>query len=188
MPYQIRSDCPACRQTDVFLIGNWPEHLGVFACTACRALVNVPVADGKCPGCGRQPGPHEFLDYADSAPYLGRSFHKKLAAGPRCPKCGRDFVLFTNTRHLNMLAVVGNRAGAEAAKGQEYMEKALFRNSLAPVIAEFRLDAAKVFAYFHLEPRRDRPLVPAPRHGRPNAFRHPPGDGPGEVWLPVGSR
>ena len=78
MPYQVQSHCGACRRGDSFVIGNWPSCLGVVACAGCRALVNVPVADGKCPGCGRVPAAEEFYDYSLAIPYLGGKFPAEL--------------------------------------------------------------------------------------------------------------
>jgi hypothetical protein len=158
MPYQIESVCTACRQGDSFLIGNWPEHLGVYVCSACKALVNVPVETSRCPGCSQDVEPPDCYDYSFAIPYLGGQFVRELEAGPTCPKCGCAHLAFENTAHLNMGMVVGNREKAQATWGRDYVEKAIFMNSTIPVIEEFQLDPRHVFAYFNLE-LPSKPLI-----------------------------
>jgi hypothetical protein len=159
MPYQIQSHCGACRQGDAFVIGNWPDHAGVLVCAGCRSLVNVPVAGGKCPGCGHRPAPGEYYDYSFAIPYLGGQFAGDPEPGPTCPKCRDGPVAFEATAHLNMLMVVGNREAARACWGQDSMEKAIFRNSTQPVIAENGFSPGKVFEYFHLDVPRGPSLT-----------------------------
>src|SRR5262245_22137734 len=117
MPYRIQSQCAACSQGDAFLIGNWPEHLGVHVCQKCRAVVNIPVADGKCPGCGDIPAPQSLYDYCFSIPYLGGQFPGKLERGPPCPKCEQGPLTFTNNTHLNMGMVIADPQKARRAWG-----------------------------------------------------------------------
>ncbi|MCI0462342.1 MAG: hypothetical protein L0Z62_35770 [Gemmataceae bacterium] len=158
MPYQIKSVCTACCQSDTFLIGNWPEHLGVYLCSACKALVNVPVDTSSCPGCVQGVEPQNCYDYTFAIPYLGGRFVGDPEPGPTCPKCGRAHLAFENTAHLNMGMVVGNREKAQATWGRDYIEKAIFMNSALPVIEEFQLDPRRVFAYFNLD-LPSKPLI-----------------------------
>jgi hypothetical protein len=151
MPYQIQSHCPACQAGDSVVIGNWPEHLGLYLCLSCRQLVNIPTRDGKCPGCGYEPRPDELYDYSRAIPYLGGQMPYTPDSGPVCPRCEGGALQFHNTAHYNMMMVVGNEAGAKATWGRDYVEKAIFMNSTFPVIQEHRLDPRKVFAYFHLD-------------------------------------
>jgi len=151
MPYQIQSQCAACKKSDSFLIGNWPEHLGVYVCQKCQALVNIPVSDGKCPSCGHAPQLSELYDYSFAVPYLGGSFPGQLEPGPICPKCHQKPLTFMNTAHLNMGMVVWDPQKARNTWGRQYLEKAIFINSTVPVIKEFQLDAAKLFTYFNLD-------------------------------------
>lgn len=150
MPYLIQSHCAECEQGDEFTIGDWTRHYGVYVCSSCQKLVNIPVEDGKCPGCGQQPTLAEYYDYSFAIPYLGGQTPRPLDAGPTCPKCKKTHLVFHNTAHLNMGAVVFNEAAAKTTWGMDYMEKAIFMNSAVPVIQEFQVDAAKVFSYFHL--------------------------------------
>ena len=151
MPYEIESSCGACGQGDRFMIGNWPEHLGVYVCSVCKALTNISVETAKCPGCGQRVEPQDCYDYAFAIPYLGGQFIREPEPGPVCPKCGRGPLAFQNTAHLNMGMVVWNREKARATWGKDYVEKAIFMNSTIPVIEEFQLDPPRVFAYFNLD-------------------------------------
>src|SRR6516225_2407481 len=63
--------CPVSLSRDTFLIGNWPEHLGVHVCAVCHALANIPVETGHWSGCGQQPDLQDFYDYSFAVPYLG---------------------------------------------------------------------------------------------------------------------
>jgi hypothetical protein len=38
------------------VIGNWAEHLGVYVCPGCNALVNIPVETSTCPGVAKGSG------------------------------------------------------------------------------------------------------------------------------------
>jgi len=156
MPYEIQSRCHACGQGDTFLIGNWPEHLGVHVCAECHALVNIPVETGQCPGCGQQPSLQDFYDYSFAVPYLGGQMPRQPEPGPACPKCQRAPLTFENNVHLNMGMIVSNAEKARATWGREYMEKAIFMNSALPIIEEFELSPAKIFEYFNL----DTPTAP----------------------------
>ncbi|MAS34820.1 MAG: hypothetical protein CL610_12490 [Anaerolineaceae bacterium] len=158
MPYQIQSRCAACQQGDIFLIGDWTRYYGVYACATCHKLVNIAVTEGTCPGCGVRPAVADYYDYAASIPYLGGQSPHKLAPGPDCLRCGQATLTFENQAHLNMGSVVHNEADAKTTWGMDYMEKAIFMNSAVPVMQEFNLNPAKVFAYFHLH-LPDAPLV-----------------------------
>jgi hypothetical protein len=158
MPYQIDSSCVACGQGDRFMIGNWPEHLGVYVCSVCKALTNISVESRKCPGCGQLVEPQDCYDYSLTIPYLGGTFPCELEPGPNCPRCGRGPLAFENNAHLNMGMVVWNKEKAQATWGKDYVEKALFMNSTIPVIDEFQLDPRRVFAYFTLD-LPSRPLI-----------------------------
>ena len=158
MPYEIESSCGACGQGDRFMIGNWPEHLGVYVCSVCKALTNISVETAKCPGCGQRVEPQDCYDYAFAIPYLGGQFIREPEPGPVCPKCGRGPLAFQNTAHLNMGMVVWNREKARATWGKDYVEKAIFMNSTIPVIEEFQLDPQRVFAYFNLD-LPSKPLI-----------------------------
>jgi ssDNA-binding Zn-finger/Zn-ribbon topoisomerase 1 len=156
MPYRITSRCGTCHQGDTFVIGNWPEHLGVFICPKCRALANVPVSDGKCPGCGEAPALEQLYDYSFAVPYLGGKFPGQLEPGPTCPKCRQGLLSFENSAHLNMRMVIAEPEKARGTWGRQYMEKQIFINSTYPVLKEFQLEGAKLFAYFNL----DAPKMP----------------------------
>lgn len=150
MPYSIQSQCHACNQGDTFVIGNWTEHYGVYICHTCQQVVNILIADGVCSGCKTQPNLTDYYDYSFAIPYLGGKSPMPLETGPDCPKCRAGKIAFHNQAHLNLGVVVHNQAGAQSTWGLDTMEKAIFMNSTIPVIQEFQLDAAKVFAYFHL--------------------------------------
>jgi hypothetical protein len=151
MPYEIQSRCRACGKGDKFLIGNWPEHLGVYVCASCRALVNVPVGSGHCPGCGHEPTMRDFYDYSLAIPYLGGQMPHEPEPGPLCQRCQRASLSFENNVHLNMGMVVYNVEKARATWGRDFMEKAVFMNSTIPVIKEFQMSPVKVFEYFNLD-------------------------------------
>jgi hypothetical protein len=150
MPYNIASQCPSCDAGDQFVIGHWPEHLGLYACPTCRALVNVPVTTGACPGCGHAVDAGSLYDYSFAIPYGHGHFGPEREPGCTCPKCGQAPLTFTNTAHLNMGVVVHSVDRARATWGRDYLEKAIFMNSSLPVIEEFHLDLRQVFAYFNL--------------------------------------
>lgn len=156
MPYQIQSQCAACQQGDEFIIGDWTRHYGVYVCRTCHKLVNIPVSDGQCPGCGHAPAFEAYYDYAFAIPYLGGQTPRELEAGPDCPRCGGAKLTFANGAHLNMGMVAFNEEGARATWNIDFIEKAIFMNSSMPVIHEFDLDPVKVFTYFHLH----LPLAP----------------------------
>jgi hypothetical protein len=156
MPYQVESICTACGQGDSFVIGNWPEDLGVYVCPVCQAPVNIPVETSECPGCGQGVEPEDCYDYSFSIPYLGGQFIHEPEPGPDCPKCGRAPLAFETTTHLNMGMVVDNREKALATWGRESMEKAIVINSALAVIEELQLDLDLVLAYFNLDvPKKD---------------------------------
>jgi len=159
MPYEIHSHCDRCNGGDAFLIGNWPEHLGVFVCRTCKKVVNIPVEDGQCPGCGHQPEVDEFYDYAFAIPYFDGQLPHPPEPGPRCPKCGEGTLSFENRVHLNMLMVRANAEKARVAADRDYMEKAIFLNSMMPVIDELQLDTRELLDYFHLSPPTGPPVT-----------------------------
>src|SRR5262249_13767007 len=101
MPYEIESSCAACRQGDRFMIGNWPEHLGVYVCSVCKALTNISVETPKCPGCGQLVEPQDCYDYSFAIPYLGGQFLREPEPGPNCPNADRGLwpsrTTFTST-------------------------------------------------------------------------------------------
>ncbi|MDX1992039.1 MAG: hypothetical protein SF029_06605 [bacterium] len=150
VPYNVESHCSACGEGDTFIIGNWPEHLGVYVCPTCQKVVNVPLDTCRCPGCGQQVQPEDCYDYGQSMPYLGGKSLHPLEPGPECPRCGGTTLTFLPTAHLNMLMVVMNAEKARAYWQLDYMEKALFMNSSIPVIHEFNIPITSVFAYFNL--------------------------------------
>src|SRR5262249_26728778 len=157
MPFEIHSSCASCEGDD-FAIGNWPEHLGVFVCRTCRALVNIPVATGKCPGCRQEPQPAEMYDYAFAVPYLGGNVVGSLEPGPSCPKCGRELA-FENRVHQNMGVVIHNKEKARATWGRDSMEKAIFMNSAVLLCYQQQLSPGKVFDYVHLDVPPRPPLT-----------------------------
>ena len=94
MPYRVQSTCPTCSQQGEFIIGNWPEHLGVYLCKACQVPVNVWVEGGQCRGCGARPGSQELYDHAHAITYLGGQYPGEPKPGPRCPKCDEGTLRF----------------------------------------------------------------------------------------------
>jgi uncharacterized protein (TIGR03067 family) len=151
MPYEVQSRCTGCNGGDTVLIGNWPEHLGILVCTRCKALVNIETDVGKCPGCGYAPAQEQLYDYSFAIPYIGGKFMREPEQGPLCPKCGGGRLTFETNTHINMLHVVANREKALAAAGKDYMEKAIFLNSLVAVADEFCLDVQALLDYFNLD-------------------------------------
>src|SRR5262249_43174300 len=156
---EVHSRCSVCAHADKFIIGNWPEHLGVYVCGTCKGLVNVPVADGQCPGCGFPPSPDDLYDYSRSIPYLGDQFAGAKAPGPLCPECGQAHLEFETRAHYNLGLVTEQQVQARETWGRDYLEKAIFRNSLAPVCDKFKLSRAKVLEYFHLDEPAGEPVT-----------------------------
>ena len=149
MPYEVRSHCQAGQAGDDFVIGLWPEHLGVFV--YCRKVVNVSLDGEACPGCGCPPPVEEFDDYAGSIPYLGGQSMGPLEPGPECPKCRRDRLAFETTAHFNVGPLGTPKAGRTPWVGRDYLEKAIFVYSLMAVCMEFELDPDEVLRYYHLD-------------------------------------
>ncbi len=160
MPYSVESHCSACGEGDTFAIGLWPEHLGVFVCSECQSVVNIPLSTGQCPGCGYSPTLDEYYDYAYAIPYLNydeREPRETLEPGPICPKCGGSPLSFRSTEHVNV-----GRLGSTTEKawlGVDSLEKAIFLYAMLPVLHEFDLDNSKVMAYYNIDPPGDKSLL-----------------------------
>src|SRR5262245_53607237 len=133
MPYTVESRCPACSTTDTFVIGLWPEHMGVYVCLRCQKLVNVPLATGKCPGCGYEPGAEEFYDYAYAIPYFNGPPAEEREPGPECPKCAQGRLVFQTTSHFNVGRLGTPQNGERPWIGRDYLEKAIFGYAIMAV-------------------------------------------------------
>jgi hypothetical protein len=151
MPYSVRSHCPACGEGDEFVIGLWPEHLGVYVCGRCRKLVNVPLTDGKCPGCGHQPAIEEFYDYAYAVPYFNGPPLEEREPGPECPKCGKARLVFQTTSHFNVGRLGTSEDGERPWIGIASLEKAIFVYALLAVCSEFGLEPREILDYYNLD-------------------------------------
>jgi hypothetical protein len=151
MPYDVQSHCPACGVDDTFVIGLWPDHLGVFACRRCQKLVNIPLATEKCPGCGCQPSVEEFYDYAYAVPYFSGPPPEEREAGPECPKCGQGRLVFQTTSHFNVGRLGTPKDGKRPWIGKDYLEKAIFVYALMAVCSEFDLQPQEILDYYNLD-------------------------------------
>jgi hypothetical protein len=151
IPYTIESLCPKCGRGEEFSIGNWPEHLGVFACPSCKALVNVPLETGHCAGCGTQPGTYDFYDYAHSIAYMRAQPPGEGEPGPPCPKCAGAALTFNMTSHYNVGRLGEPPDGATPWAGRDYLEKAIFFFALVGVAAQWKLPVPDLLAYYHLD-------------------------------------
>lgn len=150
MPYEVSSQCSACSQGDDFVIGNWPEHLGVFLCGTCRAIVNVPLDSGQC-GCGHEPAVAEYYDYARAIPYMRNDPSEELERGPQCPKCNDGFLVFDTKSHFNV-GVLGRSAdGKKPWLGRDYLEKAIFTFATIAACAEFDLEPEEILDHFSVD-------------------------------------
>ena len=150
MPYEVRSQCPACGQGDEFVIGLWPEHLGVYVCPDCASVVNVPFGSGACQ-CGRRPATEEFYDYAYAIPYLGGQSLGEIEPGPLCPKCANGRLMFETTSHFNVGRLGATEDGDRPWVGQDYLEKAIFVCAVMAVCSELDLDPEEILEYYSLD-------------------------------------
>jgi hypothetical protein len=151
MPYDVKSRCETCGAADDFVIGLWPEHLGILACGASRKMVNVPLEGGACPGGGRQPAADEFYDYPGSIPYLGGASLGPLEPGPECPRCRRGRLSFETTSQINVGHLGQREDGRRPWLGKEYLEKAIFVYALMAVCSEFELRSDEILRHSRLD-------------------------------------
>jgi len=150
MPYDIRSNCSACNHGDEFVIGLWPDHLGLYVCRNCRELVNVPLTTGSCK-CGHQPAIEEYYDYAGAIPYFGGQSIGQIEPGPDCPKCGGARLTFEATSHFNVGRLGTTDDNQRPWIGKDYLEKAIFVYALMAVCAEFELDPEEILQHYNLD-------------------------------------
>lgn len=168
MPYQVESHCPHCASGDTFIIGQWTTHRGVFVCPECRALVNVPLASGACPGCGHKPALADYYDYAYAIPYLGGKLPFPAEPGPPCPRCGEAALTFETTMHINMRGtVLGVDQDTLPWLELDTLEKAIFILAMMSVTKEYPLDPRKLLRYFRLDLPLDPMLIMQRRFSYP---------------------
>jgi hypothetical protein len=151
MPYKVESKCDGCGSQHRFVIGLWPEHLGVYMCRACAMPVNIPLETGQCPGCGVQPSVAEFYDYARSIPFYHGESLGRLEPGPTCPNCAEGTLSFTIHCHFNVGRLGAYEGPLPPWAGRDYLEKAIFAYALISICADFDLDMAEVFAYYNMD-------------------------------------
>ncbi|MCB0210976.1 MAG: tetratricopeptide repeat protein, partial [Anaerolineae bacterium] len=147
MPYMVNSYCTQCQQGDRFSIGHWNTYKGVFVCQTCRAIVNIPLETGQCPGCGYTPANSEFFDYS-GAIAIKNITEPPSQPMPTCPKCLQAQLNFGIAGHMNMGAAIDLNG---LAKGQDYLEKAIFAYNVLLICGELGLDPVEVFHYFNLD-------------------------------------
>ncbi len=151
MPYQVSSNCPECKSIASFVIGLWPQHLGVFICRGCQTLVNIPLETANCPGCGYQPRVEEFYDYAYAIPYFNGPPSEELEPGPECPKCRKGRLVFQLTSHFNVGRLGTPKNEERPWLGRDYLEKAIFVYAIMAVCSEFDLPPDQILAYYNLD-------------------------------------
>lgn len=150
MPYTVHSHCSKCNEGDEIIIGFWTKHLGVYTCSTCKALVNIPLNTGKCE-CGHQPSVKDFYDYAPSIPYIQNMSISEIEPGPICPKCTEVNLTFNIENHFNVGRLGSDNSHQQPWIGKDYLEKAIFVYAMMAICAEFELDPEEILNHYNLD-------------------------------------
>jgi hypothetical protein len=153
MPYVVESFCDNCNQGDSFTIGYWAESRGVFVCTMCKIITDIPLETGSCPGCGYVPRNEEYYDYSLAIPYpYGEQNPNNLEPGPVCPNCWKYQLTFPKVSHFKLVGMQGNRKdGNKPWWGLDYLEKAIFVHALMSICKAQNMDPQKMLNYYNVD-------------------------------------